>query len=254
MPTPSWTALALFAFTVLASFLGYYLGRLAEKKASAVERKHFSETQALLIQNTDLTARLEFERAARDVEVRAATELNKWKDKAIENAAIRKQLDADYEILTDARVEAEVNRAKLEAEQAFKKRFSLDRRPPLLSRDGIVFKTYYLVLDERILFDGIPITPWITTHRQVDKQLDKVELEALAATTTAIAKTFLEGPAGLSGVIKTVVGQLTHGKESSGNKGSESPIISVNQPSITIEASNSVPPSKDSDTAKPSSR
>jgi hypothetical protein len=253
MPTPSWTALALFALTVLAFFIGYYLGQLAEKKASAEERKHFSETQALLIQNTDLTVRLEFERAGRDADAKSATELSKWKAKAIEDAAIRKQRDADYEILTDVRVDAAVNRAKLEAEQAFKKRFSIDRRPPLLSRDGIVFKTYYMVLDERILFDGIPITPWITTHRQVDKQLDGAELETLAATTTAIAKAFLEGPAELPGVIKIVVGLLTHGKEASANKSSGPPIISVNQPSITIEASNSVPPPNDSDTAKPSS-
>ncbi len=270
MPGQYWIALLFVAITALAGFLGYYLAfRLratpllsdlakAEERLRSVEsaqiesQKHSAQMQTLATENTELKVRLEYERVGRATDAKTSAEIEKWRGKAREEEITRTERDANNQALMGARIEAAVNRAKLEAEWAFKKRFHIERKPPLLSIDGIVFKTYFAVFDERILFDGLPITPWITTRRQVDRRLDRAELEAFVAATSAIAKTFLQVPE-LPDVIKKLLSGHSGSKEASADKKTNSTMVELNQPAITIQTTNSVPPQEDSPAQEPRS-
>lgn len=98
----------------------------------------------------------------------------------------------------------------------------------------------------------MPITPWITTRRQVDRRLDKAELEAFVSAASAIAKTFLQVPA-LPDVVKNVINALSGSKEASSDKRTDSPMVELNQPTITIQTNPVLPPENPPTEDSPSS-
>ena len=215
---------ALIPIAVLTGFLGYYLALnrrvmpLASKLAEAEERsksaesvnldlrKHFGEMQTVSAENMSLRIKLAIERVARTKESQCLIEVGKWKEIAIKEKTAREEYKTAQRLLLQTRVEAAENRARLEAEKEIRGRFKVEthynRRV-----DGWAFKKYFLDVRYRLVFDNIPITPWILDSRQIDARIDEAELKVLAEAASSIIKTFIGNP--LPEITKNVVRRIS---------------------------------------------
>jgi hypothetical protein len=65
-------------------------------------------------------------------------------------------------------------------------------RIPSSAQKGVFRKKYYLVIQERLLFKSLPISPWWEHRLQVSEMLDKDEINAVAKALTSVADKLLE--------------------------------------------------------------
>jgi hypothetical protein len=260
MPSALWVVIAFVAAAALAGPLGYYVAirnrlspliaqlakteeRLKAAEAANLEiRTHFDEVRKVSEENTALKVELAGERVARAAEVKAYVEVSKWKEMATEESTARQAEERFHNSLLEARVVAAESRARLLAEQDFKKRFRIEKEYNT-DTDGFIFKSDFLVVNERILFDERPITPWIPTRRKLKSRLDKDELKAVVEATTALANSFMQiAPHALPKAIKNVASSLASTLKGADGETQEAPTIVIDTTSISEQIVNVLPP------------
>jgi hypothetical protein len=84
--------------------------------------------------------------------------------------------------------------------------FKLDQLPPLLTNEGLVRKKFYVTLQERLIYKGIPL-PWWTTKIPVGEKLDEASLTALAKAASIVASISMQ-PADLKGLVMKIIARL----------------------------------------------
>jgi hypothetical protein len=80
----------------------------------------------------------------------------------------------------EARVIAETERVRREAESDCIKRIRLEQQPPRIRTEGLLFKKKYLVISERLFLDSLPITGLIEHEKVLTEDIDSDKLMQLA--------------------------------------------------------------------------
>jgi hypothetical protein len=117
-----------------------------------------------------------------------------------------------------ANVEKEVYalRGYIEGQNAALADFTVEQKPPVITDKGLFKKTYFMLLQERLVYKGIPF-PWWTSTTQVAERLDGEALIKAAKAASVLVKSFdlkglgiqmiskvLEGSRGGSATLSTV--------------------------------------------------
>lgn len=82
----------------------------------------------------------------------------------------------------------------------------LDRLPPLLTNKGLFRKKFYVTLQERLIYKGIPL-PWWTTRISVGEKLDEASLTGIVKAATVAAGISMQS-AGLKGLVMKTISRL----------------------------------------------
>jgi hypothetical protein len=98
-------------------------------------------------------------------------------------------------------------------------------RIPLNTRQGIVFKKRFFVLQERLTLHGLPICPFHEHKFLVAEELDEKELKAVSEAFAAVAANILS-VADVRGMVLNVLGDLSKARSPSNSRSKRKPRIS----------------------------
>lgn len=98
----------------------------------------------------------------------------------------RRNAAADSDDLVDAKIRAAKGEAYKDGQDSVFRDFSFDQHVYPETR-GYLFKKEYVVIEERLLYRGIPLTGWMRHRCKLEEHLDEEALKLLAETATAVS-------------------------------------------------------------------